>query len=49
MAEILRSNNHSDPEIVNNAFKQYLKKSNKSIAKLFKTTEKVQKYIEVLL
>ena len=47
MAEILRSNNHSDPEIVNN--KQYLKKSNKSIAKLFKTNEKVQKYIEVLL
>lgn len=55
MAEILRPQNHVDPEIIGNAFKQYITKPNKNIAKLmyfakiFKTTKKVQNYIEVLL
>lgn len=55
MAEILRPQNRVDPEIVNSAFKQYVKGTNKNIAKLmyfakkFKTTKKVQNYIEVLL
>lgn len=55
MAEILRPQNHMDPEIINDAFKHYLKSPDKNIArvmyfaKLFKTTEKVRKYIEVLL
>lgn len=55
MAEILRPQYHVDPEIINSAFKQYLKGINKNIAKLmyfakaFKTTKKVRNYIEVLL
>lgn len=34
MAEILCPQNHVDPEIVNKAFKQYLKQKEKNIAKL---------------
>lgn len=55
MAEILRPQNHVDPEIINEAFKQYLTRKTKNIAKLmffakaFKTTKKVQNYLEVLL
>ena len=55
MAEILRPQNHIDPEIINKAYKQYLKQPNKNIAKLlyfarkFKTVKKVQEYLEILL
>lgn len=55
MAEILRPQNQVDPEIINKAFKLYLKGPKKNIAKLmyfakiFKTTKKVKNYVEVLL
>lgn len=55
MAEILRPQNHIDSEIINSAFKQYIQSSKKNIAKLmyfaglFRTTTKVQTYLEVLL
>ncbi|WP_233335799.1 hypothetical protein [Lactobacillus sp. W8093] len=55
MAEILRPQNHIDPEIINKAYKQYLKQPNKNIAKLlyfarkFKIVKKVQEYLEILL
>lgn len=55
MAEILRPQNRVDPEIINKAFKLYLKGPKKNIAKLmyfakfFKTTKKVKNYVEVLL
>lgn len=55
MAEILRPRNHIDSEIINSAFKQYIQSSKKNIAKLmyfaglFRTTTKVQTYLEVLL
>lgn len=55
MAEILRPQNQVDPEIINKAFKLYLKGPKKNIAKLmyfakiFKITKKVKNYVEVLL
>lgn len=55
IAEILRPQNHVDPEIINTAFKLYLKSPQKNMAKLmyfakiFKTTKKVNNYLEVLL
>ncbi len=55
IAESLRPQNQVDPEIINKAFKLYLKGPKKNIAKLmyfakfFKTTKKVKNYVEVLL
>lgn len=55
LAEILRPQNHVDPDIVTNAYKKWTNRKNKDIGELFlfaqkfKTINQVQSYLEVLL